>query len=53
MLNKEEIKETNRTKKELFEKQKQTLDLFLARGAISKQQYDGTLKALREKMKLT
>ena len=50
MLNKEEINEINHTKKELFAKQKQTLDLFLERGAISKNQYDKSLNALREKM---
>lgn len=34
----------------LFERQKQTLDSFLARGAISKEQYDKSLKTLKEKM---
>ena len=37
-------------KKELFLRQKQTLDLFLERGAISKKQYDKNLGDLIEKM---
>ncbi len=37
-------------KKRLFLKQKQTLDLFLERNAISKAQYDKSLGDLREKM---
>ena len=37
-------------KKQLFLKQKQTLDLFLERNAISKAQYDKSLGDLREKM---
>lgn len=37
-------------KKELFIKQKHTLDLFLERNAISKSQYDKSLGDLREKM---
>lgn len=37
-------------KKELFLRQKQTLDLFLERGAISKKQYDKSLGDLIEKM---
>lgn len=43
-LNKEE------KKKYLFRKQKQTLDSFLERNAISKQQYDKSLWDLKEKM---
>ena len=35
---------------QLFLKQKQTLDLFLERGAISQAQYDKSLGDLREKM---
>lgn len=35
---------------QLFINQKQTLDLFLERGAISKVQYDKSLGDLREKM---
>ena len=37
-------------KTQLFLKQKQTLDLFLERNAISKAQYDKSLGDLREKM---
>ena len=35
---------------QLFLNQKQTLDMFLERGAISKAQYDKSLGDLREKM---
>ena len=37
-------------KQELFRRQKQTLDLFLERNAISKSQYDKSLGDLIEKM---
>lgn len=37
-------------KKELFLRQKRTLDLFLERHAISQSQYDKSLGDLREKM---
>ena len=37
-------------KKQLFFKQKYTLDLFLERNAISKAQYDKSLGDLTEKM---
>ena len=37
-------------KKQLYLNQKQTLDAFLARGAISKAQYDKSLGDLTEKM---
>lgn len=37
-------------KKQLFLKQKYTLDLFLERNAISKKQHDKSLGDLREKM---
>ena len=37
-------------KVQLFLNQKQTLDLFLERGAISQAQYDKSLGDLREKM---
>ena len=37
-------------KKQLFLNQKQTLDLFLERKAISQAQYDKSLGDLREKM---
>ena len=36
--------------KQLFLKQKQTLEMFLERGAISKAQHDKSLHDLREKM---
>ena len=36
--------------KQLFIKQKQTLDIFLERGAISKAQHDKSLHDLIEKM---
>ena len=36
--------------KELYLKQKHTLDLFLERGAISQAQYDKSLGDLTEKM---
>jgi len=36
--------------KQLFLRQKLTLDLFLERNAISKKQYDKSLGDLREKM---
>lgn len=36
--------------KHLFLKQKHTLDLFLERNAISREQYDKSLGDLREKM---
>ena len=37
-------------KQQLFLNQKDTLDLFLERGAISQVQYDKSLGDLREKM---
>lgn len=37
-------------KRELFRRQKRTLDLFLERNAISKAQYDKSLGDLIEKM---
>ena len=37
-------------KKELYKKQKATLDMFLERGAISQAQYDKSLGDLTEKM---
>ena len=39
-------------KKELFRKQKQTLDLFLEKGAISQQQYNKPLGDLIMKMNI-
>ena len=37
-------------KRQLFYSQKQTLDLFLEKGAISQAQYNKSLGDLREKM---
>ena len=37
-------------RRQLYETQKQTLDLFLERGAISKAQYEKSLGDLTEKM---
>ena len=37
-------------KKELYKKQKATLDMFLERGAITQAQYDKSLGDLTEKM---
>ena len=37
-------------KKELFRRQKHTLDLFLERNAIDKKQYDKSLGDLQDKM---
>lgn len=39
-------------RKQLFLKQKKTLDLFLERNAISKAQYDKSLGDLIEKMEM-
>ena len=44
------IKEREEKRKELFRKQKHTLDLFLERGAISRAQYDKSLGDLIRKM---
>ena len=38
--------------KELYLKQKHTLDLFLEKGAISKTQYDKSLSDLKTKMNI-
>ena len=38
--------------KQLFRKQKELLDLFLEKGAISREQHDRSLRDLRRKMKL-
>ena len=53
-FNEEEIKErpVKQKNKMLFEMQKETLDSFLARNAISKEQYDKSLNTLKEKMNL-
>ncbi len=47
--NREELSSEEK-KKALFLRQKQTLDLFLERGAISQSQYNKSLGDLREKM---
>ena len=39
-------------KRELFLRQKRTLDVFLERNAISQAQYDKSLGDLREKMSM-
>ncbi len=38
------------TKRELYDKQMELLKMYLERGAISKQQYDKSVKDLKEKM---
>ena len=38
--------------RQLFRKQKELLDLFLEKGAISREQHDRSLRDLRRKMKL-
>lgn len=40
-------------KQQLFLNQKKTLDLFLERNAISKEQYDKSLSDLKEKMNIS
>jgi len=45
-----ELLTPDKKKKQLFLKQKNTLDLFLERNAISKAQYDKSLGDLIEKM---
>lgn len=47
-----DLKERERTEKNrrLYERQKDLLDTFLARGAISKQQHNKSLRDLTEKM---
>ena len=48
-FDKDELKDK---KESLFNMQKETLDSFLARGAISKEQYNKSLKTLKEKMNM-
>ncbi len=49
--NKEWSKMTLEEKRDwLFKEQKETLDRFLERGAISRKQYDSSLRELAEKM---
>ena len=38
--------------RQLFRKQKELLDLFLEKGAISREQHDRSLRDLRRKMRL-
>ena len=45
-----EILSPEEKKRELFLRQKRTLELFLERNAISKSQYDKSLGDLRDKM---
>ncbi len=45
-----EVQGREEKKKELFLNQKHTLDLFLERGAISREQYDKSLGDLTVKM---
>ena len=42
--------EMDEKKEELFRKQKELLDTFLAHGAISQAQYDKSLSVLKEKL---
>ncbi len=39
------------TNEELFRRQQHTLDLFLERNAISKEEYEKSLKVLKENLK--
>ena len=39
------------TNEELFKRQKHTLDLFLERNAISKEDYEKSLNVLKENLK--
>ena len=48
---KEKIMEYSK-KEQLFLQQKQTLDTFLSKGAITKQQYDKSFGDLVKKMKM-
>ena len=46
----EEVRTQEQKKRNLYERQKDTLNKFLERGAISQQQYDKSLGDLTEKM---
>ncbi len=48
----DEEKSAAQKRKELFDRQKQTLDLFLERKAISQEQYHTGLQALINQMKI-
>ena len=54
ILDKEQLEGSSdkQTIQMLFERQKQTLDSFLERKTISKEQYDVSLNTLKEKMKI-
>ena len=54
IINKEQLEGTDnkQTVQMLFERQKQTLDSFLERNAISKEQYDKSLATLEERMRI-
>ena len=54
IFDKEQLKGTDskQAAQMLFERQKQTLDSFLERNAISKEQYDKSLATLKEQMKI-
>ena len=46
----EEIRTPEQKKRDLYERQKDTLNKFLERGAISQQQYDESLGDMKRKM---
>ena len=54
IFDKEQLEGSNgkQTAQMLFERQKQTLDSFLERNAISKEQYDKSLATLKEQMQI-
>ena len=54
IIDENEIKKSSdkQTLKMLYEQQKHTLDSFLERNAISREEYDKSLSILKEKMKL-
>lgn len=54
IFDREQLEGSNgkQTAQMLFERQKQTLDSFLERNAISKEQYDKSLATLKEQMKI-
>ena len=46
------MEEKKITNKDLYEKQLETLKLFLERSLLTKEQYEYELKVLKEKMKI-
>ena len=50
-FDKDEMKDKQK-RESLFNMQKETLDSFLERGAISKEQYEKSLTTLKEKMNM-